>query len=39
VGELAESILHGRRVVPKKLQELGFAWQRSELADALADLR
>jgi uncharacterized protein len=26
-GELAEYILHGRRVVPGKLRELGFSWK------------
>lgn len=36
VGELAESILHGRNVVPRKLQELGFAFAHPDLADALA---
>jgi uncharacterized protein len=36
VGELAESILHGRRVVPKRLRELGFAWSRPKLSEALA---
>ena len=35
-GELAEYILHGRRVVPGKLRELGFAWQHPDLAGALA---
>jgi uncharacterized protein len=36
VGELAESLLHGRRVVPERLTELGFTWQRPRLAEALA---
>jgi uncharacterized protein (TIGR01777 family) len=35
VGELAEALLHGRRVVPAKLRELGFAWKHSTLAGAL----
>lgn len=36
VGELAEYLLHGRRVVPARLRALGFAWRRPTLADALA---
>jgi hypothetical protein len=36
VGELAESILNGRKAVPAKLRELGFSWQHATLADALA---
>jgi hypothetical protein len=36
VGELAESILNGRNVVPAKLRELGFAFLHADLADALA---
>jgi len=36
VGELAESILHGRNVVPAKLRELGFPFAHPDLADALA---
>jgi len=36
VGELAEYLLHGRRVVPKRLRELGFTWQYPELTTALA---
>jgi uncharacterized protein (TIGR01777 family) len=35
VGELAEYLLHGRRVVPARLRELGFAWQHPALAGAL----
>ncbi|HEV7556056.1 MAG TPA: TIGR01777 family oxidoreductase, partial [Kofleriaceae bacterium] len=31
VGELAEYLLEGRRVVPKKLRELGLAWKHGEL--------
>ncbi len=37
VGELAAYLLHGRRVVPKRLHELDFAWQHPALAAALAD--
>ena len=36
VGELAEYLLHGRRVVPARLRALGFAWKHPELAEALA---
>jgi uncharacterized protein (TIGR01777 family) len=36
VGEFAEYLLHGRRVVPKRLRELGFTWTYPRLADALA---
>jgi uncharacterized protein len=35
-GELAESILHGRNVVPAKLRELGVAFLHPDLADAVA---
>lgn len=35
-GELAEHVLHGRRVVPRKLQQLGFTWRYPTLAAALA---
>jgi uncharacterized protein (TIGR01777 family) len=35
-GELAEYLLHGRRVVPARLRALGFAWKHPELAEALA---
>jgi uncharacterized protein (TIGR01777 family) len=34
-GELAEYVLHGRRVVPARLRELGFAWRYPALAGAL----
>ena len=37
VGELAESILEGRNVVPKRLRELGFVWRYAQLEHALAD--
>ena len=36
LGELSEPLLHGRRVVPARLRELGFTWQHPTLADALA---
>lgn len=36
LGELADYVLHGRRVVPRRLQELGFAWTYPDLAAALA---
>ena len=36
VGELAESLLAGRRVVPARLTELGFRWRYPTLAEALA---
>jgi hypothetical protein len=35
VGELAESILNGRKAVPAKLRELGFAWKHPTLDDAV----
>lgn len=35
VGEMAEYLLHGRNVVPKRLRELGFVWRHPELRDAL----
>jgi uncharacterized protein (TIGR01777 family) len=35
VGELAEYILHGRNVVAKRLDELGFVWRHRDLEDAL----
>jgi hypothetical protein len=34
-GELAQGLLEGRRVVPKKLRELGFAWKHADLREAL----
>ena len=37
VGEFAEYLLKGRRVVPARLRDLGFAWKFPALADALAD--
>ncbi|HEX3764749.1 MAG TPA: TIGR01777 family oxidoreductase [Kofleriaceae bacterium] len=36
LGELADYALHGRRVVPARLRELGFAWSYRSLAAALA---
>lgn len=36
-GEFAEVILNGRRVVPAKLKELGFAWQQPSLEASIAD--
>jgi hypothetical protein len=36
VGELAEYLVNGRNVVPRRLEQLGFAWTRRDLADALA---
>ena len=32
LGEFAETLLHGRRVVPAKLRELGFRWQHPTLS-------
>jgi NAD dependent epimerase/dehydratase family enzyme len=37
-GELAEHVLHGRNVVPARLEELGFTWKYTDLASALASL-
>jgi uncharacterized protein (TIGR01777 family) len=39
VGELAETLLQGRRVVPAQLRSLGFSWEHPSLADALAYAR
>jgi hypothetical protein len=39
VGELAETLLNGRRVVPAKLRELGFTWKHPELREAIASTR
>jgi len=36
VGEMAEYLLHGRRVVPARMRELGFTWQRATLESAVA---
>lgn len=35
-GEFAEYILKGRRIVPKRLRELGFVWRHSTLVEALS---
>lgn len=35
VGELAPYLLEGRRVVPKRLRELGFTWKQPALLDAV----
>lgn len=37
LGEFAEVVLNGRRVVPKRLTELGFTWKYPELAGALRE--
>ncbi len=34
-GEFADYVLHGRRVVAKKLEQLGFTWKHRELSSAL----
>jgi hypothetical protein len=39
VGELSEALLNGRRVVPKRLRELGFTWRHPELDEALRSTR
>lgn len=36
VGEFADYLLHGRRMVPARLRELGFSWTRPTLDRALA---
>jgi uncharacterized protein (TIGR01777 family) len=36
VGELAETILNGRRAIPAKLRALGFAFEHPSLAEAIA---
>ncbi|MDQ3369528.1 MAG: TIGR01777 family oxidoreductase [Myxococcota bacterium] len=38
VGEMSEYLLHGRRVVPARLRELGFTWKHLDLAKALGDV-
>ena len=35
VGELAPYLLQGRRVVPKRLRELGFSWKHPALREAV----
>jgi uncharacterized protein (TIGR01777 family) len=37
VGEFADHLLHGRRMVPARLRELGFTWTRATLEAAVAD--
>jgi hypothetical protein len=37
-GEMAQALLEGQRVVPRRALELGFAFKFGELADALRDL-
>jgi uncharacterized protein (TIGR01777 family) len=37
-GEMAEYVLKGRRVIPKKLRDLGFQWKYTDLAAALGDV-
>lgn len=37
LGEFAEVLLHGRRVVPKRLAELGFSYAYADLGRALTD--
>jgi len=38
LGEMAVTVLEGRQIVPKRLQEAGFEFKYSELAFALRDL-
>jgi uncharacterized protein (TIGR01777 family) len=38
LGEMADTVLHGRRAVPRRLRELGFEWRFPELHGALEDL-
>lgn len=38
LGEMADTVLHGRRAVPRRLRELGFTWDFPELEEALEDL-
>jgi NAD dependent epimerase/dehydratase family enzyme len=35
---MADTVLHGRRALPKRLRELGFEWDFPELEGALRDL-
>jgi uncharacterized protein len=37
LGEFAEYLLNGRRMVPARLRELGFTWTRPSLEQAVAD--
>lgn len=38
LGEMADTVLHGRRALPRRLRELGFEWEFPELDGALEDL-
>jgi len=38
LGEVATVVLDGQRAVPRKLEELGFAFRFNEIEEALADL-
>jgi hypothetical protein len=38
LGEMADTVLDGRRAVPRRLRELGFTWDFPELEGALRDL-
>jgi NAD dependent epimerase/dehydratase family enzyme len=38
LGEMADVVLTGRRALPRRLGELGFAWRYPELEEALKDL-
>ena len=38
LGEMADTVLDGRRAVPRRLRELGFTWDFPELEPALRDL-
>jgi uncharacterized protein (TIGR01777 family) len=37
LGEFAEYLLNGRRMVPARLRALGFTWTRPTLAQAISD--
>jgi len=38
LGEMADTVLDGRRALPRRLRELGFTWDFPELEPALRDL-
>lgn len=38
LGEMADTVLDGRRAVPRRLRELGFEWELPELEGALRNL-
>lgn len=38
LGELGDTVLQGRRAVPRRLQEAGFDWEHPELEAALRDV-